>query len=166
MTVKKYEMMVNENRLPYLIAIEDTTITDDQTFSNPNIIAKIIREIYHADQLPEEHVYLLAFDMKLHLLGLFELSHGTNQMSVVNSAQVLSRILLCGASAFCIVHNHPSGDVHPSEADNSITAQLALAADLCSVDFCDHIIIAGAHKNRYYSYAEESPVLSNPQCYV
>lgn len=159
MLAKKYEMRLNENRLPYLAAVGKTKITDSESHAEPGKIADIIRRVYHAERLPEEHVYLLAFDTKMHLIGLFELSHGTSRESALSPEQVLQRLFLSGASRFCIVHNHPSGDVSPSEADNQITKRIAEAARICGVEFCDHIILAGAHKNTFFSYRENSDLL-------
>ena len=117
MIAKRYEMRVGENRLPYLAAVGDTKITDMEKHENPQKMVDIIRYTYHVERLPEEHVYLMAFDTKLHLIGLFELSHGTSRESVVGPAQIMQRLFLCGASAFCIAHNHPSGDITPSVDD-------------------------------------------------
>ena len=160
MIARKYEMRVKENRLPYLATVGTTNITDDEKHESPQKIADIIRYTYHAEQLPEEHVYLMAFDTKLHLIGVFELSHGTSRESVVGPAQIMQRLFLCGASAFCIAHNHPSGDVTPSMEYDCITSRLAAVAKICGVDFCDHVIIAGAHKNAFYSYRQSSALLN------
>lgn len=160
MNARKYEMRVGENRLPYLATVGKTKITDAEKHENPRKMADIIRYTYRADHLPEEHVYLMAFDTKLHLIGLFELSHGTSRESVVSPPQIMQRLFLCGASVFCIAHNHPSGDVTPSADDDCLTKRIAQVAKICGVDFCDHIIIAGAHKNAYYSYREHSALLN------
>lgn len=160
MNARKYEMRVGENRLPYLATVGNTKITDDEKHDSPRKVADIIRYTYRADQLPEEHVYLVAFDVKMHLIGLFELSHGTSRESILNPPQIMQRLFLCGASTFCIVHNHPSGDVTPSADDDRLTNRIAQVAKICGVDFCDHIIIAGVHKNAYYSYREHSELLN------
>ena len=160
MIAKRYEMRVGENRLPYLAAVGDTKITDMEKHENPQKMVDIIRYTYPVERLPEEHVYLMAFDTKLHLIGLFELSHGTSRESVVGPAQIMQRLFLCGASAFCIAHNHPSGDITPSVDDDSFTSRMAAVAKICGVDFCDHIIIAGAHKNAFYSYRQSSALLN------
>lgn len=160
MNARKYEMRVGEDRLPYLATVGNTKITDAEKHENPRKMADIIRYTYHVERLPEEHVYLMAFDIKLHLIGLFELSHGSSRESVVSPPQIMQRLFLCGASAFCIAHNHPSGDVTPSETDDRLTKRIAQVAKICGIDFCDHIIIAGAHKNVYYSYRESSALLN------
>ncbi|RHP45668.1 MULTISPECIES: JAB domain-containing protein [unclassified Clostridium] len=63
------------------------------------------------------------------------------------------------AYVFAVVHNHPSGDPSPSDADIKITERIAMAAKVCGVDMCDHIIIAGARKNAYFSFRENTGIL-------
>lgn len=159
MMVPRYEMRVRENRLPYLVSIGKTRLTDEETHQNPKKMVEIIRRVYHADRLPEEHMYMMVFDNKLHLTGLFEISHGTCRETLVNPAQIMQRLFLCGASVFCIAHTHPSGDVTPSVDDDRMTSRLAAVAKICGVDFCDHIIIGGAHKDRFFSYREQTDLL-------
>ena len=159
MNVKKYDVRVWESRIPYLVAVGKTRISDEDMHQSPKRIADVIRAVYHADRLPEEHMFLLTFDVKLHLIGLFEISHGTQQESVASPSQIIQRVLLCGASVFAIVHNHPSGDPSPSDADIKITERIAMAAKMCGVEMCDHIVIAGARKNAYFSFRENTGIL-------
>ena len=166
MNVKKYELVVDENRIPHLKTIGETNLTDRQTCQTPGKIVDIIRSVYQVERLLEEHVYMLALDVKMHPLGLFELSHGTTNTSSITPDQALRRALLCGANSFCIAHNHPSGEVAPSADDDLMTARLAFSAKFCNVNFLDHVIIAGANRNAYFSYLESSPVFQDPQSYL
>lgn len=56
---------------------------------------------------------------------------------------VLRLLLLAGAVAFVLVHNHPSGVLAPSAADVAFTLHLAAAARLCGLHLLDHVILAG-----------------------
>lgn len=159
MRVAKYDMRVRENRIPYLVSVGRTSLTDEEMNQKPEKMVEIIRNAYHAECLPEEYLYMMTFDSKLHLIGLFDLSHGTCRESLISPAQVMQRGLLCGASSFCLAHNHPSGDVTPSREDDLITKRIAMAAQICGITFCDHLIIAGAHKNGFYSYRERTDLL-------
>ena len=58
--------------------------------------------------------------------------------------------LKCNASAIILVHNHPSGNMKPSEADKRITSKLKSACELLEISLLDHLII---YKNDYYSFA-------------
>ena len=97
-------------------------------------------------------MWLLVFDAKNHLIGIFEISHGSYTQASLNPAQILQRALLCGAVRIVLVHNHPSGDPTPSADDRLITGRIAQAGALVGIDLLDHIII-GNHC--YMSFREE-----------
>jgi len=72
-----------------------------------------------------------------------EISVGTLDMSLVNPREVFGPALTDGAKSIILIHNHPSGDPEPSEADFEITKQIKKAGDLLGVKVIDHIIIGG-----------------------
>ena len=154
MNVREYDMYVNEYRIPYLAAVGDTIVTDDEQYNSPQKIADIIRLLYKVDILPEEHIWMLAFDTRMHMIGIFELSRGSSNQSTVSINQILQRALLCGATCTVLVHNHPSGDPSPSREDISFTETVKNAMNICGIEFSDHIIIGGANKKKYYSFNE------------
>lgn len=57
MNVKKYDVRVRESRIPYLVAVGKTRISDEDMHQSPKRIADVIRTVYHADRLPEEHLF-------------------------------------------------------------------------------------------------------------
>ena len=65
------------------------------------------------------------------------------------------RNVLCGASAFIVAHNHPSGELSVSKYDISTTEQLKKAGELMGILLLDHIIIGREdEKETYYSLKE------------
>ena len=111
------------------------------TFNTPSSTYKMICDVFHADRLAEEHVWILCLDTKLHLIGVFELSHGTSNCSLIGAREIFTRICLCGAAAFIIVHNHPSGDPEASVQDIKRTEELEKASKIMGITLCDHITI-------------------------
>lgn len=71
----------------------------------------------HLDRRAEEYVYVVGLTTKTQALGVFEISHGAVSASICNPREIFIRLLLCGASTFVMIHNHPSGDTNPSKAD-------------------------------------------------
>ena len=55
------------------------------------------------------------------------------------------------ASAIVLCHNHPSGNIMPSEADNLLTQKTKNACQLVDIDFIDHLIVSN---EKYFSYAD------------
>lgn len=104
-------------------------------------------------QAPEEHFMLFCLDVKGNVTGVHEISHGTISSSDVHPREIFKRILLNNASCFIVSHNHPSGDVTPSDEDRQVTERLKKCAEIFNVRFLDHVIVGfdGAH----FSFANE-----------
>lgn len=123
---------------------------DEESLSSPDRIIKMMNTVFMADKKAEEYVWLVAFDTKMHPIGVFEVSHGAVDYSVLAPREIFVRLCLCGASSFALIHNHPSGDVTPSKEDDKTTAQIKQCADMMRIRMVDHIIIGNG---KYYSYA-------------
>lgn len=85
------------------------------------------------------------------ILGVYELSKGGISGTVVDIRIILGVALKCNASAIVLIHNHPSGNLQPSEPDSMITRQLRKACHLLDLVLLDHLIIS---KDSYYSFAD------------
>lgn len=88
-----------------------------------------------------EQFRILYLDRKNVLIADEEQSRGTVDHVPVYPREVVKRALELNASALILVHNHPSGDPSPSEADIAMTRQIEAAAAALSLTLHDHIII-------------------------
>jgi DNA repair protein RadC len=103
-----------------------------------------------------EDVYAYTLDMrnltKEHLRGLYLNAHyqlvhdevisiGTVDANIVHPREVFRPALAYAAAAVILVHNHPSGNVRPSDADLQVTKQLKEAGRLIGIDLIDHVIV-------------------------
>lgn len=78
----------------------------------------------------EEYTYALCLDTTLQSLqGIFEISHGSIDCSILSPREVLLRALLCGTSRLLILHNHPSGNPKPSKEDIEVTNRMQKACE-------------------------------------
>jgi DNA repair protein RadC len=93
---------------------------------------------------PTEQMRLIYLDKKNHLIKDELHSRGTIDHVPLYPREVLRRVLAVGACAVIIVHNHPSGDPAPSQADIDMTRQLATALTSIDVALHDHVVIAGS----------------------
>ena len=119
---------------------------------SPDTVAKLIRDAFHTEELAEEYVWAIAVDTQMHILGIFEVTHGGIDFSYVSVRDIFKRVLLCGGLSLFLVHNHPSGCVTPSNDDCALTKRVAEAGKLLDVRLIDHIIVGG---DTYYSFKEE-----------
>jgi DNA repair protein RadC len=88
-----------------------------------------------------EHFRVLYLDRKNVLIADEEQGRGTVDHVPVYPREIAKRALELNASALILVHNHPSGDPTPSEADIAMTARVRDAADVLGLVLHDHIII-------------------------
>ncbi|MGJ8673156.1 RadC family protein [Rubritalea sp.] len=103
-----------------------------------------------------EKVFLLLVDSRLKHERTIELSHGSLTESICHPRDVLHYALLHQSYGFILIHNHPSGDPSPSEADKRMTQTIHDAAELMQLRFVDHVIIGAPTPQRdpYYSFRE------------
>lgn len=125
---------------------------------NPSKIVSLLNEVFNVEHLLTENVFLLAATTKLDVVGIFNISHGGLDFAAIDMRVLFSNLLLCGASSFAVVHNHPSGNPMPSKLDNSMCEQIKKCADLLMFRFVDFIVIGS---NSYYSYVERGDLVQN-----
>jgi len=90
----------------------------------------------------QEVFAVLFMDAQHHLIALEEMFQGTLSQTSVYPREVVKRALHLNASAVVLSHNHPSGNVQPSRADEMLTQTLKSALALIDVRVLDHIIVA------------------------
>ena len=96
----------------------------------------------HLASRAHEVFAVLFLDSQLRLIALEELFRGTLTQTSVYPREVVLRALHHHASAVVLAHNHPSGSVAPSRADETLTQTLKAALALVDVRVLDHVIVA------------------------
>ncbi|SNR32401.1 JAB domain-containing protein [Paracoccus sediminis] len=99
-----------------------------------------------------EQFRVLYLDRKNVLIADEEQARGTVDHVPVYPREIIRRSLELNASALILVHNHPSGDPTPSDADITMTARIAQAADSMGIAIHDHLIIG---KSRELSFRSQ-----------
>ncbi len=102
-----------------------------------------------------EHVLIILLDSKLRAKRTIELSKGNADTALCEPRDVLHHVLINQASAFVLVHNHPSGDPTPSRQDLALTKKIKDACEMMRLRFVDHMIIgrpSNDHAKPYYSF--------------
>ena len=98
--------------------------------------------------LPKEQLRGLYLNSRYQLIHDEIISIGTLTSNVVHPREVFQPALQYAAAGIVIVHNHPSGDASPTEADREITEQLIQAGKILGIDILDHVVVT---KNSYQS---------------
>ena len=111
-----------------------------EVFDSPNAVKHYLQ--LHLAHKPHEVFAVLFLDSQHRLLALEELFRGTLTQTSVYPREVVLRALHHHAGAVVLAHNHPSGSVQPSRADEALTQTLKSALALVDVRVLDHIVVA------------------------
>lgn len=106
--------------------------------------------------LPHEEFWIAILNRSFILKNKIKISLGGLSGTVVDTQIIGKRLIENYARAMIAFHNHPSGNIKPSEADISITQKIKKTADMLDVQFLDHIIVTS---KGYFSFADEGLLL-------
>ena len=102
-------------------------------------------------QLQEEFKVLL-LNRANSVLGIYPLSKGGVSGTMVDIKLLLASAIKANASSIIIAHNHPSGNLKPSESDNILTRKIKEGAKLMDINLLDHLVVVN---DGFYSYSDE-----------
>jgi DNA repair protein RadC len=136
-------------------------VTEGNPYKIPQFRLKLVREKVH--KYPEERVgcyddvvkvlgdltrdrdretvWAIHLNGSNSIIGVEMLSMGGLHGCALTPRDVLRGVLLSGASAFVLGHNHPSGDPSPSTSDISMTIGMSKAAEMLGIPLLDHVIV-------------------------
>jgi DNA repair protein RadC len=112
-----------------------------QPFGSPDVVKAFCR--LHFGGLDHESFGVLFLDAQNRLIEFQAMFRGTLTQTSVYPREVVKAALAIHAAAVVFTHNHPSGTVQPSRADETLTAVLKSALALVDVRVLDHIIVCG-----------------------
>lgn len=101
--------------------------------------------------LPHEEFWILFLNRSNKVISRMKLSQGGVSGTVTDVRMVMKRAIECLASGIIVCHNHPSGNLNPSDADTKITQKIKDAGTLMDIQLLDHLIITD---REYYSFAD------------
>ncbi|MDX2079344.1 MAG: DNA repair protein RadC [Terrimicrobiaceae bacterium] len=106
--------------------------------------------------LRTESLRVLLLDTKLRLIRVEEVASGSINECIAHPREIFRPALIYSAYAVVVIHNHPSGDCQPSQADRRLTSSLREAASLLQIQLIDHIIMGSADGGRlpYFSFRD------------
>ena len=102
--------------------------------------------------LPYEEFWILLLNRSNKIIEKFKISQGGISGTVIDVRMILKNAIEKLASSIILCHNHPSGNLQPSEADKKITTKLKDAANIMDMQVLDHLIITDSS---FYSFADE-----------
>ena len=124
---------------------------DGPVLDNPENVAMLLREENRAYEV--EHFQVVLLNTRRKLIRVDQISQGTLDTILVHPREVFKAAISASAAALILVHNHPSGDPTPSEADVKVTRDLIRAGQLLKIEVIDHVILGRASAERAKDYA-------------
>lgn len=120
-------------------------------------IAKIIRAILDSESIcdrDKEHFWVIGLDTKCNISFIELVSLGILSSSIVHPRETFRLAIMKAVNSIMICHNHPSGDITPSEDDVTITKRLREAGQILGIAVLDHVIIGCAAHYSFHDMEE------------
>lgn len=116
--------------------------------------SKDVFDLFHPilSDLSHEEFWILLLNRSNMIIDKSRISQGGITGTVIDTRIILKNALEKLACGLILCHNHPSGNMMPSDSDKNITKKMKEAAGIMDISLLDHIIIAG---NIYFSFSDE-----------
>lgn len=106
--------------------------------SSGDVFELLANEFRHEKR---ERIKVIMLDQKRRIVKIVDIKEGNTNEITVSSSIILQEVIKEQVNKFVLVHNHPSGDATPSEADIEFTKRIQICAKLLNVKLLDHIVI-------------------------
>jgi DNA repair protein RadC len=115
-------------------------------------VAKVFQDLLNLEDSidrDKEHFYVMHLDShrRINLVELVEI--GTLADANIHPRETYRRAVMEGSHSIIVAHNHPSGDVSPSDNDITVTVKLDKAGEILHIPLLDHIVFTTTH---FYSF--------------
>lgn len=133
------------------------TEAESRTINDAADIARLLGE--EMRQLAHESVRVVCLNTKHKVLAVEEVTRGTLNESLFHPREAFRPALARQAHAVILVHNHPSGDTQPSDADVEVTRRMKQAGELLQIELLDHVILGAPGRGEgegksYFSFRD------------
>jgi DNA repair protein RadC len=118
---------------------------------SPSKLSKVF--IPEMGSLDKENFKIVLLDSRNRIIKSETIFIGTLNESLVHPREIFKLAFEENAASIILLHNHPSGDVNPSEEDIKITKQLVSVSEIFGIEILDHLIIG---ENSYFSMKEKN----------
>lgn len=116
-----------------------------------NAIGPLLKDLNH------EEFWVVLLDRANHILNKEQISKGGFSATIVDPKVIFKKVLDKNASSLVLCHNHPSGNLKPSNSDIELTQKLVAAAKMLDITILDHLIVA---QSGYFSFSDEGQLPS------
>jgi len=142
---------VSEIKISYKNSV---TSSDLDKIKSSSDAADIFYENWNHDTIElHESFKIMLLNNSNKVKGIYEISSGGITGTLVDVRILFAVVLKSLSTSIILAHNHPSGNIKPSEADKRITTKIKNASELLDIKLLDHLIITP--NQSYFSFADE-----------
>jgi len=136
--------------------VSNIEINNGMLLNNSDIIHDTFKSMFIG--LKQEKLISIYLDNKKKLLNYKVITIGTLDETICHPRDIIYNAIKLNASCIVIIHNHPSGDIRPSNADIEVTNKLIESCKIVGIPLIDHLI---TNTKTYYSFFEEFGLWKN-----
>ena len=145
--------MTTETLSEIHVSYKPGLISSTTTITNSQNAYEIFKSLFPADTISlQEQFVVLYLNRANRVIGSYQLSKGGITGTIADVRLILSVALKTLATGLILAHNHPSGNLKPSEADIQLTNKVKQAAKLMDIEVLDHMILSS---NGYFSFTDD-----------
>lgn len=142
----------NELKVVNIRLVKEPSLYSADPIKSPDDVMKLIaNELATYDR---EVFLILNLKVNGQVINMNVCSVGTLNSSLVSPREVFKSSILSNAAAFIAIHNHPSGNLEPSQEDKDITKRLLECGRILDIRMMDHMIVAG-ESGEMFSFKQE-----------
>ena len=139
-------------KFPKIKVKVSVTKGDKVTITSPEKMVEVMRSIFNADTLMwTEEVIMVCLNRANDVVGYYRVSSGGFSGTILDPRVVMTIALNNASSSIILAHNHPSGNLKPSEGDKAITDKIRNACAFFDMKLLDHLIITD---ESYFAFSE------------
>ena len=151
---------VGEAKAVTLVAAMEIARRRSERQSDAAVLVRSSEDAYELmypqlSDLNHEEFWVIFLHQSNKVIARKKISQGGIAGTVTDVRIILKEALLVSAPAMILAHNHPSGNLEPSQADANITRKIKEAAEMLDMRVLDHVIIGN---QKYYSFADEGRI--------
>jgi DNA repair protein RadC len=127
-----------------------------ESVKSPSDAARVCRLCFDESKIDwVEEMIIIALNQSYKVLGFYKISSGGITGTVADPRVIFQFALLSNATSLLIAHNHPSGNLQPSNADDRLTEKIVEGAKCFDITIVDHIILTD---ESFYSYKDNNKI--------
>jgi DNA repair protein RadC len=136
-----------------LAAIADSEHARSNIIDHPELVYKACSDMKLFSQ---EVLRVILLDSRQRLIATADVTKGSVNECLAHPREIFRPVIVHSAFSFVLVHNHPSGDPSPSEADQRLTRRISEASRMLQIQFIDHLIVGHPIHDRpgFFSFKE------------